>query len=102
MLKQNAMIAPVSFEYLDGGIGTAGGLRGKVSTRRLFPQVTADLSKHAGAKARRSANRTRGEHRHQQRATFQKRPNSVLDRRAAARKRHLPAVATPRWSSIGR
>jgi len=45
MLKQNAMIAPVSFEYLDGGIGTAGGVRGKVSTRRLFPQVTADLSK---------------------------------------------------------
>ena len=45
MLKQNAMIAPVSFEYLGGGIGTAGGVRGKVSTRRLFPQVTADLSK---------------------------------------------------------
>src|SRR5947209_9614712 len=45
MLKENAMIAPVSFEYLDGGIGTAGGVRGKVSTRRLFPQVTADLSK---------------------------------------------------------
>ena len=38
------MIAPVSFEYLNGGIGTAGGKRGKVSTRRLFPQVTADLS----------------------------------------------------------
>ena len=45
MLKQNARIAPVSFEYLGGGIGTAGGVRGKVSTRRLFPQVTADLSK---------------------------------------------------------
>jgi 3'-phosphoadenosine 5'-phosphosulfate sulfotransferase (PAPS reductase)/FAD synthetase len=45
MLKENAMIAPVSFEYLDGGIGTAGGVRGKVGTRRLFPQVTADLSK---------------------------------------------------------
>ncbi len=45
MLKQNAMIAPVSFEYLGGGIGTAGGVRGKISTRRLFPQVTADLSK---------------------------------------------------------
>jgi 3'-phosphoadenosine 5'-phosphosulfate sulfotransferase (PAPS reductase)/FAD synthetase len=45
LLKQDAMIAPVSFEYLDGGIGTAGGVRGKVSTRRLFPQVTADLSK---------------------------------------------------------
>jgi 3'-phosphoadenosine 5'-phosphosulfate sulfotransferase (PAPS reductase)/FAD synthetase len=45
LLKENAMIAPVSFEYLDGGTGTAGGVRGKVSTRRLFPQVTADLSK---------------------------------------------------------
>jgi 3'-phosphoadenosine 5'-phosphosulfate sulfotransferase (PAPS reductase)/FAD synthetase len=45
MMKENAMIAPVSFELLDGGIGTVGGVRGKVSTRRLFPQVTADLSK---------------------------------------------------------
>ena len=45
MLKSNAKTAPVSFEYLCGGIGTAGGVRGKVSTRRLFPQVTADLSK---------------------------------------------------------
>jgi len=45
MLKENARTAPVSFEYLAGGIGTAGGLRGKISTRRLFPQVTADLSK---------------------------------------------------------
>jgi hypothetical protein len=45
LLKENAMIAPASFEYLDGGIGTAGGVRGKVGTRRLFPQVTADLSK---------------------------------------------------------
>ncbi len=45
MMKENARIAPVSFEYLGGGIGTAGGVRGKVGTRRLFPQVTADLSK---------------------------------------------------------
>ena len=45
MLKCNAKTAPASFEYLGGGIGTAGGVRGKVSTRRLFPQVTADLSK---------------------------------------------------------
>ena len=45
MLKRNAMIAPVSFEYLGGGVGTAGGKRGKISTRCLFPQVTADLSK---------------------------------------------------------
>ena len=45
MLKKDAMIAPVSFEHLDGGIGTAGGKKGKISTRHLFPQVTADLSK---------------------------------------------------------
>src|SRR5262245_35522512 len=45
LLKQNARTASVSFEYLGGGIGTAGGVRGKVSTRRLFPQVTADLTK---------------------------------------------------------
>jgi hypothetical protein len=45
MLKENARIAPVSFELLDGGVGTAGGVRGQVGTRRLFPQVTADLSK---------------------------------------------------------
>lgn len=45
MLKENAKIAPVSFELYDGGIGTSGGVRGKISTRRLFPQVTADLSK---------------------------------------------------------
>jgi 3'-phosphoadenosine 5'-phosphosulfate sulfotransferase (PAPS reductase)/FAD synthetase len=45
MLKENTRTAPVSFEYLAGGLGTAGGIRGKISTRRLFPQVTADLSK---------------------------------------------------------
>jgi 3'-phosphoadenosine 5'-phosphosulfate sulfotransferase (PAPS reductase)/FAD synthetase len=45
MFKENARTAPVSFERLDGSIGTAGGVRGKIGTRRLFPQVTADLSK---------------------------------------------------------
>lgn len=45
MLKENGKIAPVSFERVDGTIGTAGGVKGKVSTRRMFPQVTADLSK---------------------------------------------------------
>ena len=45
MMKENSRTASVSFEYLEGGIGTAGGLRGKIGTRRLFPQVTADLSK---------------------------------------------------------
>jgi 3'-phosphoadenosine 5'-phosphosulfate sulfotransferase (PAPS reductase)/FAD synthetase len=45
LMKENARTAPVSFEYLGGGVGTAGGVRGKLGTRRLFPQVTADLSK---------------------------------------------------------
>src|SRR5262249_22205363 len=45
LLKQDGKIASVSFEYLGGGVGTAGGVRGKISTRRMFPQVTADLSK---------------------------------------------------------
>jgi 3'-phosphoadenosine 5'-phosphosulfate sulfotransferase (PAPS reductase)/FAD synthetase len=45
MTKNNARTAPVSFEYLNGGRGTAGGVKGKISTRRMFPQVTADLSK---------------------------------------------------------
>jgi hypothetical protein len=31
MLKQNPRTAPVSFEYVDGGVGTAGGVRGEVS-----------------------------------------------------------------------
>ena len=45
MLKEHGTIAPVSFERLDGGVGTAGGKNGKIGTRRMFPQVTADLSK---------------------------------------------------------
>src|SRR5262245_37795968 len=52
MLKEDARLAPVSFEYMDGGVGTAGGVRGKVGTRRLFPQVTADLSKRWCSPAR--------------------------------------------------
>lgn len=44
MLKENATIAPVSFELMDGGVGTAGGKKGKVSTRRQFPQVSSNLS----------------------------------------------------------
>src|SRR5262249_55049745 len=42
MCKEDARTAPVSFERLDGTIGTAGGQKGKISTRRLFPMVTAD------------------------------------------------------------
>src|SRR5579884_4502752 len=30
LLKENARTAPVGFEYLGGGVGTAGGVRGKV------------------------------------------------------------------------
>lgn len=44
MLRKESLTAPASFELEDGGIGTAGGKRGKLNTRRLFPQVSADLS----------------------------------------------------------
>jgi diphthamide synthase (EF-2-diphthine--ammonia ligase) len=37
MMKENAMIAPVSFEYLGGGVGTAGGVRGKVGQADQWP-----------------------------------------------------------------
>lgn len=43
MLKTAAKTAPVSFEKPDGTLGQAGGIRGKLSTRRKFPQVTANL-----------------------------------------------------------
>ncbi len=44
MLKDNDRSAPVSFDRQDGTIGTAGGIKGAISTRRKFPQVSADLS----------------------------------------------------------
>jgi 3'-phosphoadenosine 5'-phosphosulfate sulfotransferase (PAPS reductase)/FAD synthetase len=44
MLKKNARTQAVSFERQDGTIGTAGGKRGKISTRFMYPQQTADLS----------------------------------------------------------
>jgi 3'-phosphoadenosine 5'-phosphosulfate sulfotransferase (PAPS reductase)/FAD synthetase len=43
MLRENALTAPTSFELEDGGIDVGGGVRGKRSTRRKFPQVSADL-----------------------------------------------------------
>jgi 3'-phosphoadenosine 5'-phosphosulfate sulfotransferase (PAPS reductase)/FAD synthetase len=43
MLKENASTRPVHFERQDGGIGQAGGVKGKVSTRRRFPQASGDL-----------------------------------------------------------
>lgn len=43
MCKENDIIAPVKFECPDGTIAQAGGLKGKVATRRMFPQQAADL-----------------------------------------------------------
>jgi 3'-phosphoadenosine 5'-phosphosulfate sulfotransferase (PAPS reductase)/FAD synthetase len=44
MLRQNTRTAPSIFETPDG-IKSAGGTTGPLNTRRLFPQVTPDLSK---------------------------------------------------------
>lgn len=43
MLKENGCTRPVRFDRQDGGIGQAGGLKSKVSTRRRFPQACGDL-----------------------------------------------------------
>lgn len=42
LLKENDRIAPVRFETPDG-MGEAGGINGKIATRRRFPSLTADL-----------------------------------------------------------
>lgn len=44
MLRENARTAPIAFEKEDGSISITGGKKGKQSTRRKFPQVSADLS----------------------------------------------------------
>ncbi|SHJ75415.1 Phosphoadenosine phosphosulfate reductase family protein [Hymenobacter daecheongensis DSM 21074] len=47
MLRHNSRTAPISFEVPTSAgteISTVGGTGGKESTRRLFPQVSADLS----------------------------------------------------------
>lgn len=44
MLRENSKTAPIRFEKPDGTVGEIGGTRGKESTRRKFPQVSADLS----------------------------------------------------------
>ena len=44
MLKENQRSAPVRFETPSGEVGQAGGIRGKIATRRMFPQVTANLA----------------------------------------------------------
>jgi 3'-phosphoadenosine 5'-phosphosulfate sulfotransferase (PAPS reductase)/FAD synthetase len=43
MLKEKAQTRPVRFERQDGSIGQAGGIKGKVGTRRRFPQASGDL-----------------------------------------------------------
>jgi 3'-phosphoadenosine 5'-phosphosulfate sulfotransferase (PAPS reductase)/FAD synthetase len=43
MLRNGDRTAPIKFETPDG-IGTAGGVGGKLGVRRKFPQVSADLS----------------------------------------------------------
>lgn len=44
MLRDGQRTAPISFEREDGSISTTGGERGELSTRRKFPQTSADLS----------------------------------------------------------
>lgn len=44
MLRENQLTAPIFYEDEFYNIHTVGGTRGKLSTRRKFPQVTPDLS----------------------------------------------------------
>lgn len=44
MLRENQRTASIRFEKPNGEVGESGGTRGSKSTRRLFPQVSADLS----------------------------------------------------------
>jgi 3'-phosphoadenosine 5'-phosphosulfate sulfotransferase (PAPS reductase)/FAD synthetase len=43
LLKEDARTRPVRFDRQDGTTGQAGGLLGKVGTRRRFPQASGDL-----------------------------------------------------------
>lgn len=43
MTRENALTAPTFFETPEG-VKSVGGVRGKISTRRKFPQVSPDLS----------------------------------------------------------
>lgn len=43
MLKEDARTRPVRFQRQDGTWGQAGGIKGRIGTRRRFPQATADL-----------------------------------------------------------
>lgn len=44
MCRNEALTRPVRFEAQDGRLMQAGGVRGKKTTRELFPQVSGDLS----------------------------------------------------------
>lgn len=44
LLRENNRTKPYTFELRDGTLKTTGGDRGKESTRRKFPQVSADLN----------------------------------------------------------
>ena len=44
MLRDGQRTAPISFETPNDGVQSIGGTRGKLSTRRKFPQVSGDLS----------------------------------------------------------
>jgi 3'-phosphoadenosine 5'-phosphosulfate sulfotransferase (PAPS reductase)/FAD synthetase len=68
MLRQNARTAPIRFETPDGTVGAAGGRTGTRSTRRKYPQTSADLQLrwcsgwlkcHVAAAALRNQNRFR-------------------------------------------
>lgn len=45
MERDNERTAPSTFQLRDGSTMTVGGERGKLGTRRMFPQVCADLGK---------------------------------------------------------
>jgi len=44
MLRENALTKPVRFECSSGVIKQVGGERGKLNTRRMFPQLSASLT----------------------------------------------------------
>lgn len=44
MLREDSLTQPTRFECPDGTVGQAGGVRGKRSTRLMFPQVSPNLS----------------------------------------------------------
>jgi len=45
MLREDSLTAPIVFENEKRELVSVGGTRGKKNTRRMFPQVTADLSR---------------------------------------------------------